>query len=134
MKKLSLIAFAILINISSSYAAREDEIKQRFYELNTEILASTDYQTANARYDEFMRYLSESVVYYDVSAIGLNMNVALSGHIYQLMLNDTVQAMKIVNANAEQQFQNNLAEINRRHQLQDAQNQADIDAMLAQFN
>ncbi|MDP1723763.1 MAG: hypothetical protein Q8L85_03590 [Alphaproteobacteria bacterium] len=134
MKKITLIFFAILMNISSSYATREDEITQRFYELNAEILACTDSQTANAKYDEFKKYLNESTAYYDVSSIGLNMSVALNKHIYKLSLHEVEQKDHIAKANATQQLQNNFAEIERRAQLQDAQDQAAIDAILAEFN
>ena len=161
MKKLNLIAFAILINISSSYAAREGNLLEELNALHAEILASVDYQTASNGYSIFHQHVVESYRLGNQNLIdlGLSMRVALDEHLrqlsvqfkeqneeeylqttlnlqngFQLAVQDIVSTFEIRRANEQAQLQNNLSEINRRHQLRAAQNQAAIDAMLAEFN
>lgn len=66
MKKLTLIAFAIFINISSIYAAREDEMLEKLNVLATEIINSTDCNVLMNRHDTFMNLYNEAKVYFDL--------------------------------------------------------------------
>ncbi|MDP3531843.1 MAG: hypothetical protein Q8S31_00930 [Alphaproteobacteria bacterium] len=66
MKKLALISFAIFINISSSYAAREDDLLEELNVLATEIINSIDCDVVLNRHDTFMNLYDEAKVYFDL--------------------------------------------------------------------
>ena len=66
MKKLVLIAFAIFINISSGYAAREDEMLEELNALYTEIINTKDCDVILNRQNTFMNLFDEAKVYFDL--------------------------------------------------------------------
>jgi hypothetical protein len=66
MKKLVLIVFAIFINISLSYAAREDDLLEELNVLYTEIINTKDCNVILNRQNTFMNLFGEAKEYFDL--------------------------------------------------------------------
>ncbi|MDP1724417.1 MAG: hypothetical protein Q8L85_06915 [Alphaproteobacteria bacterium] len=96
MKKITLIAFAIFINISSLHANREEEITQRLNQLYTEILEATlidegedeDYDLETGKYKEFLQNIKEAEVagYNNVVFLGNQLKIHLLNRIRAFFL------------------------------------------------